>query len=115
MFTLVEHNLKHYPNEEMHYRIAIEYFEADDTISCISHLAQANSLNLDLKFNNGFYFYLKLAYIFQETRQMHYAREIIQSALLKDLNIDHSQLKISNVEKLFPLSADEKENAKSTF
>lgn len=111
IFSLLEYNINHYPSEEFHYRLAINYFNEGDSSKAFSLLDKADSLEKGIYFNNFFYFDIELASIYQNKGDTKKGKELLKNSLRKDLIfvIDSNQtneILENKVSELFPLESE---------
>lgn len=106
--TVLEHNAKTYPSEEMLNRLACTYFEKGKYQNSFAVLDKADSLNRRVNLNNPYFFQIQLAYIYQSKGDSASALRKILQSLESDLVFLGSCEKPSSLIKkaqcLLPLS-----------
>lgn len=111
--TVFSHNVKHYPNKEFLYRIALIQFKNGKFIEAFEALDEASTIKSDVGFNNTFYFDLELAYIYQSKGDTITSMSLVKNVLIRDVQFGeqfNDTLILNYISGIFPLSDEYVEN-----
>lgn len=112
--TLVDHNLKVNPTEEILNQMSIKAFFNNDTLEAYTLLEKSERLNRNIKFNHPFFYYLDLALIYQSQNDSLKTKKLLKESFQLDIDFKHpkNDIRILDqvVDQLYPLNLDRETN-----